>query len=98
MSKNRKKTQCRHYKTSIFPFFLLKTPDGDRIVCGYEDGSGWVAGKTGRSRYFRSWVSLRGHGAVASSAVEVLSLGRDGGPAIVLHGLGCCLRLLGFSP
>lgn len=73
----KERTQCRHYKTSIFSLFLLKTPDSDRIVCVarmVRDGSG----KTGRSRYFHSWVSLRGHGAVASSAVEVLSLGRDG--------------------
>lgn len=36
----KEKTQCRHYKTSIFSLFLLKTPVGDRIVGGCEDGSG----------------------------------------------------------
>jgi hypothetical protein len=25
----KERTQCRHYKTSIFSLFLLKTPDSD---------------------------------------------------------------------
>jgi hypothetical protein len=81
-------------KQAFFPLFLsLKTP-----VFGLSNlvWLQFAMGKDfeGRFRYFRSWISLRGHGAAASSAVEVLSLGRDGGPAIVLHGLGCCLGLL----
>jgi hypothetical protein len=82
-------------KQAFFPLFPFS-----ELRCGWLSNLGGLVarGKTGRFRYFRSWISLRGHGAVASSAVEVLSLGRDGGPAIVLHGLGCCLRLLGLSP
>jgi hypothetical protein len=99
--RKRKTPNGRHYKTSIFPPFPSQN-SGVLVIetCGLWRlrGVGVEGGKTGRFRYFRSWDSLRGHGAVASSAVEVLSLGRDGGPAIVLHGLGCRLGLLGLSP
>jgi hypothetical protein len=117
MSKKRKKgtpSAGRHYKTKHFPpHFPFQNSGLVWLIefggcCGIAKG-GSVRGKGSLERKtgigfvtFVSWDSLRGHGAVTSSAVEVLGLGRDGGPAIVLHGLGCCLGLLlglvGLSP
>jgi hypothetical protein len=111
--KKRPHRQADITKQSIFPPHVPSQNSGGvgyRIQCccgiakrGSVRGKGCLERKTGIGFVtFVSWDSLRGHGAVASSAVEVLGLGRDGGPAIVLHGLGCCLGLLlglvGLSP
>ncbi|KAH0445595.1 hypothetical protein KCU90_g113, partial [Aureobasidium melanogenum] len=46
------------------------------------------------------WMSVDG-GTCEQRGRDLMAilscLGRDGRPAIVLHGLGCCLRLLGFT-